>query len=98
MAGTFADQATLASDNAFIAKVRAAMIYRATELFNSQSAQTWATLNQARGILNNAAADAANIAALVASGNATIAAAAPAVPNDSDTQYAVNTVLTALLK
>lgn len=98
MAGTFADQATLTSDNAFIAKVRAAMIYRATELFNSQSAQSWATLNQARQILNNAGAEAANIAALVATGNPTIAAAAPAVPSDGDTQYAVNVVLASMLK
>jgi hypothetical protein len=97
MAGTFADQATLAADNAFIAKVRAAMIYRATELYNSQTAQTWRVLQQARGILDNAAFDAPKITALVASGNATIAAAAPAVPNDGDTQYAVNTVLTSLL-
>lgn len=98
MAGTFADQATLTSDNAFIAKVRAAMIYRATEMYGSETAQTWATLNQAREILQSAARDAAIIAALVASGNPTIAAAAPAVPSDGDTQYAVNVVLEALLK
>jgi hypothetical protein len=97
MAGTFADQATLASDNAFIAKVRAALIYRATELYNSETAQSWAVLKQARGILDNAGGDAAKIAALVASGNPTIAAAAPVVPSDSDTQYAVNVVLTDLL-
>ena len=88
MAGTFAEQATLAADNAFIA----------TELFNSQAAQTLATLQQAKGILSNAGAQAPHNAALAAAGNPTIAAAAPAVPNDSDTQYAVNTVLTSLLK
>ena len=98
MAGSFADQATLTSDNSFIAKVRAAMIFRATELFNSATAQTYATLEQSRRILLNAGSDAANIAALVATGNATIAAAAPAVPSDSDTQYAVNVVLASLLK
>lgn len=98
MAGTFADQATLASDNAFIAKVRAAMIYRATELSASETAQTWIVLNQARNILNNAGAEAEHIAALISSGNPTIAAAAPAVPSDGDTQYAVNVTLTNLLK
>lgn len=98
MAGTFADQATLASDNAFIAKVRAALIFRATELSASETAQTWAVLDQARNILNNAGSDAEHIAALISSGNPTIAAAAPAVPSDGDTQYAVNVTLTSLLK
>jgi hypothetical protein len=98
MAGTFADQATLAADNSFIAKVRCAMIYRANELFTSVSAQDYRVTVQARDILMSAAGNASSVAALVASGNATIAAAAPAVPNDGDTQYAVNTVLTTLLK
>lgn len=98
MAGTFADQATLAADNAFIAKVRCAMIFRANELFNSTSAQTLSTLQQSKGILSNAGAQAGEIAALVATGNSTIAAASPAVPSDGDTQFAVNTVLASLLK
>lgn len=98
MAGTFAEQAELASSNAFVAKVKVAMIFRATELFNSQAAQTISTLQQAKGILSNAGAQAPDIAALVATGNPTIAAAAPAIPNDGDTQYAVNVVLASLLK
>lgn len=98
MAGTFAEQAQLASDSAFIAKIRVAMIFRANELFNSQSAQTLAVLLQAKGILSNAGSQAPDVAALVATGNPTIAAAAPAIPSDGDTQFAVNTVLTALLK
>jgi hypothetical protein len=98
MAGTFADQATLANDNAFIAKVKCAMIFRATELSNSATAQTYQTLAQCREILLSAGSTADTIAALVATGNATIASAAPTVPSDGDTQYAVNTVLTALLK
>lgn len=97
MAGTFADQATLASDNAFIAKVRCALIFRANELYNSTSAQSYRALAQARAILDNAGADAQKYALLVASGNATVAAAAPAVPSDGDTQYAVNVFLTSLL-
>jgi hypothetical protein len=98
MAGTFAEQAELATSNAFIAKVKVAMIFRATELFNSESKQDYLVMQQAREILMNAGHNAASIAALVASGNATIAAAAPAVPSDSDTQYAVNVTLTSLLK
>lgn len=98
MAGTFADQAQLANDSAFIAKVRVAMIFRANELFNSTSAQTLATLQQSKGILSNAGAQAPDIAALVATGNPTIASAAPAIPSDGDTQFAVNTVLTSMLK
>ncbi len=97
MAGTFSDQATLASDNAFIAKIRCAMIYRANELYNSTTAQSYRTLSQCRTILDNAGSDAGKFAFLVASGNPTIAAAAPAVPSDGDTQYAVNTFLTSLL-
>lgn len=97
MAGTFADQATLTADNAFIAKVRAALIFRANELYNSATAQSYQTLVQARGILDNAGGDAPKYAALVATGNPTIAAAAPAVPSDSDTQYAVNVFLASLL-
>lgn len=98
MAGTFAEQAELATSNAFIAKVKCAMIFRATELFNSASKQDFLVLQQAREILMNAGGNAGTIAALVASGNATIAAAAPAVPSDGDTQYAVNVTLTSLLK
>lgn len=97
MAGTFSDQATLAADNAFIAKVRCALIFRANELYNSATAQSYRTLAQARAILDSAGADAQKYAFLVASGNPTIAAAAPAVPSDGDTQYAVNTFLTSLL-
>lgn len=98
MAGTFAEQAQLASDIAFIAKVRVAMIFRANELFNSTSAQTLSVLQQSKGILSNAGSQAPDIAALVATGNATVAAAAPTIPSDGDTQYAVNTVLTSMLK
>jgi hypothetical protein len=97
MAGTFADQATLAADNSFIAKVRCALIFRANELYNSATAQSYQTLTQARAILDNAGADAQKYAFLVASGNPTIATASPTVPSDSDTQYAVNVFLTSLL-
>ena len=93
MAGTFADQATLAGDNAFINKCRAALLFRSVELMTSTTAQTFTTLAKMQAIFQNAGADASNMAWRVAAGNATIAAAAPAVPSDSDTQFAVNTFL-----
>lgn len=76
--------------------VKCALIFRATEIWGSSTAQTLKALQQARNILDSGGSDAARMAALIASGNPTIAAAAPAVPNDSDTQYAVNTTLTSL--
>lgn len=100
MAGTLTDKATLATDNTFINKVRAAMIFRANELLASTAAQSSATLKTlalADGIFRNAANDAATMAWRVAASNATIGAAAPAVPIDSDVQFAVNTILVALL-
>lgn len=100
MAGTLADKAALAVDNAFIAKCRVAMIFRANELLTStaaQSAATRASLNAMDALFRSAGSDAANIAWRVAASNASIGAAAPAVPNDSDTQFAVNTVLAALV-
>lgn len=99
MAGTFADKATLATDNAFINKVRVAMIFRANELLVStaaQSATTLKALTAADSLFRNAASDAPNMAWRVAAGNATIGAAAPAVPIDSDVQFAVNTLMALL--
>lgn len=93
MAGTFDDRATLATNNAFINKCRAAMLFRAMELLTSATAQKVRTLDQMLVILQGAGGAAPNIAWTVATCNPTIAAAAPAVPNDSDTQFAVNAVL-----
>lgn len=98
MAGTFADQATLAADNVFIAAVKRAMITRAIEQYYSATAQPFSVLNQSREILINGAADAARIAALAVAADPTIKAAAPAVPIDTAIQTVVNTVLTALLR
>lgn len=97
MAGTYSEQITLANDNTFIGKVRVALIFRANQLYTSATAQTYRTLAQANTILGNAGADAPKYAFLVATANPTIAAAAPAVPSDGDTQYAVNTILSSLL-
>ncbi len=99
MAGTFAEKATLAVDNVFINKVRVALIFRANELLTSTAAQSATTknaLNTADGIFRSAASDASNMAWRIAAGNATIGAAAPAVPIDSDVQFAVNTLLALL--
>ena len=99
MAGTLTDKATLATDNAFINKVRVAMIFRANELLASTSAQNAGTrvaLVNADTIFRNAGSDAPSMAWRVSAGNATIGAAAPVVPSDSDTQFAVNTLLALL--
>lgn len=93
MAGTLADIATLASNSAFIAQVRGAMIKRAVELVTSSSPQDVYTLTQMTSIMKSAAGDAEKVAWLVAAGNPTIAASAPTVPVDADTQFAVNTQL-----
>lgn len=93
MAGTFAEQATLANDNAMIDKCRVAMLFRANELLSSQTAQKLAVLQQAKNIVTNAGADAPSMAWKLATGNATIAAAAPAVPSDGDVQFSVNVQL-----
>ena len=98
MAGTFAEQAELAADSTFVAKVRVAMIARAVELTNSASVQNYRVLEQMRGILSGGGDDAARMAKLIATGIPAIAAAAPVHPTDAAIQSAVNTVLTVLLK
>lgn len=97
MAGSFADQATLASDNTFINQVRAALLFRANELLAlaSPPSPKLNTLQQATNIIRNAGGDAPSMAWVIATTNPTIAAAAPAVPPDGDVQFAVNTQLTA---
>lgn len=98
MAGTYQDQATLASMNEFIAQVRVAMVKRAVEKYYSLDPQPFEILEQAKRILDSGASDADRIALLVATSDPTIAAAAPAVPSDSATLAGVILVLDALLK
>ena len=98
MAGTLADQATLAVDSAFVGKVKAAMIYRASVNFSSASAQTYQTLQQCRTILQSGGDDAQRIAWLCAVAVPSIAAAAPVIPSDAATQSAVDAILAALIK
>jgi len=98
MAGTAADIATLASLNDFIARVRVALIKRAVEIDAGSDRQSAAMLNGVAGIMGNSEDIAKRMAWLVAAGNPTIAAAAPAVPSEGDTQYAVNTMLPKLVR
>lgn len=98
MAGTLADQATLAQDSAFVNKVKAAMIFRAVAQYNSASAQTFRTLEQSRDTLAGAANKAQEIAWLCAVGVPSIASAAPVIPPDAATQSAVDAILAALIK
>ena len=93
MAGTFADQATLANSTPFVNACRVAMLFRAVSLITGNTPQTATTLNKMMTIFNNAGADATSMAWRVAIGNPSIAAAAPALPPDSDIQFAVNTFL-----
>ncbi len=96
MPGTLTDQATLATDNTFINKCRAAMLARSVELIKSATPQNFATLEKVMRVFQGAAGDASAMAWRVATGSATIAAASPAVPSDSDTQQAVNVILALL--
>ncbi len=94
MAGTFSEQATLATDNSFINKCKVAMLFRANQILSDADTNPgYKQMIQMQTIVNNAGGDAPNMAWKVATGNATIAAAAPAVPSDGDTQFAVNTQL-----
>jgi hypothetical protein len=102
MAGTNADIATLTNDNAFIASVRAEMIKKAAYVLASSYPATPGQLTvaqieavmvdvaRARRILASGAADATRVAANIAAGNGTTAAAAPAVPNDGAIAWCIN--------
>lgn len=98
MAGTYAEQATLAVTNEFIDKVRVAMVKRGIEKYFATTAQEFGVLEQARNILRSGANDAPLIALLTVVGNTNIAAAAPVVPDDATVQAGVVVVLDALLK
>lgn len=98
MAGTLSEQATLAQDAAFVAKVKAAMIFRAVTNFNSNTAQTFATLEQCRQILKDGGGDSGRVAWLCAVAIPSIAAAAPTIPSDAATQNAVDAILAAMIK
>lgn len=98
MPGTAADITTLANSNDFIAQCRVALVKRAVEIDAGTDRQSATTLNGVASIMSNSEDIAKRMAWLVAAGNATIAAAAPAVPSEGDTQFAVNTLLPKLLR
>jgi hypothetical protein len=96
MAGTYADQATLAVSSTFISQCKVALIHRAVELNDGSDRLSIGMLNLIRNVLSDSETYAGRVAWLVAAGNPTIAAAAPAVPSEGDTQFAVNTILPVL--
>ena len=98
MAGTYAEQTTLAQDSQFINLCRAALIKRAFELDDGTDKQTLGTLNLVNGVMSDSAGYAQRMAWLVACGNPTIGAAAPVLPSQGDVQYAVNTYLPKLVR
>jgi hypothetical protein len=93
MAGAASDITYLATVNEFINQCRVALIKRAVEIDAGTDRQSVGMLNTISGILSDSESYAKRMAWLVAAGNPTIAAAAPAVPSEGDTQYAVNTML-----
>ena len=98
MAGAASDIAQLASLNDFIVQVRVALVKRAVEIDADTDRQSVAMLNSVSSIMSNSEDMAKRMAWLIAAGNPTIAAAAPAVPSEGDTQYAVNTLLPKLAR
>jgi hypothetical protein len=98
MAGTYAEMATLASMDSFITLCKVSLLKRAVELDEGEAKQTAAMLNLISGVMSDAEGYAKRMAWLIAAGNATISAAAPTVPTEGDTQYAVNTFLPKLVR
>lgn len=90
MAGTLADQLTLSNDNAFIGKCKGELIKKCLTIDAGTGGATTSARMLASNILNSPDQYAATIAVLIAFGNATIAAASPAVPADADMAYVVN--------
>lgn len=90
MAGTLLDQATLAGTNDFVQKCKGELIKKALYLDLGQSGASTAERNLATAILNEPDGYATRIAVMIAFGNATVAANAPAVPPDADMAYVVN--------
>ena len=98
MAGTAADIAVLATLNEFIVQCRVALVKRAVEIDAGSDRQSAQMLNGVAGIMSNSEDISKRMAWLIAAGNPTISAAAPAVPSEGDTQYAVNTMLPKLVR
>lgn len=98
MAGTYADQATLATTNAFIDLCKVALLKRAVELSDGTDKLDAPTLNTIASIMQDAGGYASRMAWLIAATNATVGASAPAVPSQGDLQFCVNTLLPKLVR
>ena len=98
MAGTYADQAALATSNEFIAKVRVAIIKAALDIFLGTDRKSVEMLQLVSNILIDSESYAKQMAWLIAGGNATVGAAAPAVPDDGALSWCVNDMLPKLVR
>jgi hypothetical protein len=97
MAGTFAEQAELAASAELAVKVKAALIKNAAYHLDPAVVATLAGVKTfARELILAPDPWIQRFADIVAYGNATTAAAAPAVPTDQDTDYIVNVFFTRL--
>lgn len=94
----YTDVATLAADTTFQAKVKVAIVDAAVDVMaeSEATAQWQARRDLAVRILADPEAQVARIAMIVAASNETIRAAAPAVPIDGDTAFAVASLWTSL--
>jgi hypothetical protein len=113
MPGTYAEKAELATLNDFINLCKIALLTRAVELDTNNAALVAEMTGKASDpastkfmlsasslvsrIVNDADGYAKKMAWLVAAGNPTIGANAPAVPKEGDVQYAVNSFLPKLI-
>lgn len=98
MPGTYAEQAELAVNAAFVNKVRVALIKAALDIFAGTDRQSVGTLGLVASVLTDSDAYAQKMAWLIAAGNATVGAAAPAIPDDGALSWCVNDMLPKLVR
>jgi hypothetical protein len=96
--GTYADQAALAVNNEFIAKVRVALIKKALDIFAGADRQSVGTLNLVTAILSDSDGYAARMAWLIAAGNSEVGTNAPAIPDDGALSWCVADMLPKLVR
>ena len=98
MPGTYADMAALAVNTSFQSLVKVALLKRCAELDAATDKLTVGQINLYKQGIFAPEQMTPVLSWIIASTNATIGAAAPAVPSESDTQYAVNTTLPLLVR
>lgn len=91
---TFADKAALATNNAFIAQCRVAMIYYA--YYKTGVGGDLRMLEKMNAIIISAGSDAQAMAWRVACGSSGIGDTAPALPSDANLQTAINNIIDAM--